>query len=448
MNSREQLSPGSRPDSIALSVEEAFDVALKLHRGGNLDSAEILYGRIIETAPDHLNALHFYGLLCNHQQRQQEAAALIQRIIEVAPENADAHNNLGNVFDGMGRLQDAEACYRKAVDLNPDHAPALNNMGVVLMARKAVSEALVAYHRAVRLSPDVPNFRYNLGNALRKCGQVDEAAAAYRKAVELEPTHVGAWQGLSRTLIDAGRREEAAGVFSQWIEKDPQNPIALYQQAACLGLEAPGRAPDAYVQKTFDELANRFDEHLQNKLDYRAPQLLIDALGKLLPPPDGSLDILDAGCGTGLCGPLLRPYARRLVGVDLSAGMLTRARGVDAYDELVQAELTDFLNRQKKAYNLIVSADTLCYFGDIEPVLAAAASHALKPGGLMAFTLEDAGEKGVGWKLKPHGRYSHGAEYVKNALVETGYSAQPIISVKLRKEGGQPVRGHLVTAYI
>ena len=28
------------------------------------------------------------------------------------------------------------------------------------------------------------------------------------------------------------------------------------------------------------------------------------------------LDVLDAGCGTGLCGPLLAPYARRLVGVD------------------------------------------------------------------------------------------------------------------------------------
>ena len=41
-----------------------------------------------------------------------------------------------------------------------------------------------------------------------------------------------------------------------------------------------------------------------------------------------SLDVLDAGCGTGLCGPLVAPYARRLVGVDLSEAMLARpARG-------------------------------------------------------------------------------------------------------------------------
>ena len=33
--------------------------------------------------------------------------------------------------------------------------------------------------------------------------------------------------------------------------------------------------------------------------------------------PAGSLDVLDAGCGTGLCGPLVKPYARSLVGVAL-----------------------------------------------------------------------------------------------------------------------------------
>jgi predicted TPR repeat methyltransferase len=445
MKSDPQAISEAAPETISLTVEDAFDISLKLHQTGHLDAAEMIYGRILKAVPDHLNALHFFGLLCHHQQRQEEAAALIGRIVRIAPRNADAHNNLGNVFDGMGRLKDAEACYRKAVALNPDHAPALNNLGVVLMARKAVAEALAAYHRAVRLSPGISNFRYNLGNALRKCEQVDDAVAAYRQAVELEPTHVGAWQGLSRTLIDAGRREEAAGVFNEWLEKDPHNPIALYQQAACLGLDAPDRAPDAYVQKTFDDMANRFDEHLQEKLDYRAPQLLIDALAKLLPPPNGSLDILDAGCGTGLCGPLLKPYARKLVGVDLSAGMLTRARGLDAYDELVQAELTEFLNDQNGAFDLILSADTLCYFGDLAPILAGAA-QALKPDGLLAFTLEDAGDGTGNWQLNPHGRYAHGRTYVIRKLKDAGFSVARIDSVTLRKEGGKPVKGHLVMA--
>ena len=55
--------------------------------------------------------------------------------------------------------------------------------------------------------------------------------------------------------------------------------------------------------------------------------------------------MLDAGCGTGLCGPLIAPYARRLVGVDLSERMLAQARARDVYDELVKGELTAYLGR-------------------------------------------------------------------------------------------------------
>ena len=85
-----------------------------------------------------------------------------------------------------------------------------------------------------------------------------------------------------------------------------------------------------------------FEQALE-RLDYRAPQLVSTAMAEELPKPSASLDILDAGCGTGLCGPRVRPYARRLVGVDLSSAMLDKARAAGAYDELVDAELTAFM---------------------------------------------------------------------------------------------------------
>jgi predicted TPR repeat methyltransferase len=445
MRSEKPHSPASTTQRIVLSIDEAFDLGLKLHQGGDLEGAEQLYQGIIASVPDHLDTLHFYGVLCHQQQRQQEAADLIGRIVEIDPDNADAHNNLGNVLEGLGKVADAEACYRKAISLMPDHAPALNNLGVVLMAGKAIDDALDAYARAVELAPETADYRYNLANALRKVGRTADAVAAYRQAVDLDPTHIGAWQGLSRTLLQADRTDEAKQVFDSWLEKDPENSIALYLQAAWLGQGAPGRAPDAYVQKTFDDMADGFDDHLQRTLDYRAPQLLIDALAEILPQPEGSLEIMDAGCGTGLCGPRLKPYARRLVGVDLSAGMLARARGVRAYDELVQGELTAFLQDRTDAYDLIVSADTLCYFGDLAAVMKHAAT-ALKSGGVLAFTVEDGNPAVHGWQLNPHGRYTHADGYVQQVLDDAGLAVQMIQSVLLRREGGQPVNGRLVVA--
>ncbi len=69
---------------------------------------------------------------------------------------------------------------------------------------------------------------------------------------------------------------------------------------------------------TFDSFAASFDSKLA-KLLYRAPALVAEMLAEPDVEASKSLDVLDAGCGTGLCGPLIAPYARRLVGVDLSA---------------------------------------------------------------------------------------------------------------------------------
>jgi predicted TPR repeat methyltransferase len=430
---------------VTLEIDEALHLALKLHKGKSLPEAEHLYGRILETAPDNLNALHFLGLLCHQQNRYVEAAALIERIVALAPGNADAHNNLGNVLEGLGRGVEAEACYRKAIAIYPDHGPAHNNLGVVLMARDQAEEAVQAYCRAIALAPDSAEFRYNLGNALRKSGDLDAAISAYREAITLAPGYAAAWQGLARTYLLANRREAAADVFEKWLSKDPGNPVILFLQAACLGHGAPDRAPNHYVEQVFDDLADSFDSHLLAHLDYQAPTLLHESLSAALPPPAATLDILDAGCGTGLCAPLLRPYARYLAGVDLSAGMLAKAKGQKAYDDLIQAELTDFLDQKSNAFDIIASADTLCYFGALEPVFKAAAG-ALKTGGFLAFTLEDAEDETNNFLLNPTGRYAHARAYVRGAIESAGLDMHSLSSAILRKENSKPVSGQIVIA--
>jgi predicted TPR repeat methyltransferase len=57
---------------------------------------------------------------------------------------------------------------------------------------------------------------------------------------------------------------------------------------------------------------------------------------------------IDLGCGTGLMGPLLRPYVGRLEGVDLSAGMVQKAKDRGCYDKLDVGELVACLNGRDK----------------------------------------------------------------------------------------------------
>ena len=170
-----------------------------------------------------------------------------------------------------------------------------------------------------------------------------------------------------------------------------------------------------------------------------------EALDRVLPARAASLVVADAGCGTGLCADFLRPRAKRLVGVDLSAGMLSHARARKQYDQLVEAELSAWLAAQRQVCDLIVSADTLCYFGPLEKVFSGVA-RALKPGGWLIFTVEQAAERFDAYRLNPSGRYSHSEDYVRAHLADAHFTAIEIERAVLRRETGSEVSGLVVAA--
>jgi predicted TPR repeat methyltransferase len=221
------------------------------------------------------------------------------------------------------------------------------------------------------------------------------------------------------------------------------------------GENVPERASDEYVREHFDAAAAGFDNNLR-QLEYRAPELVANALARCLvqrtpaTEPDGAeaaqTVVLDAGCGTGLCGPLIRTVAGRLIGVDLSPKMIALAGARGVYDELHVAELCAFLCANPDAFDAVVSADTLVYFGALEEALAAA-HGALRASGVLIFTLESlSGDTDTDHQLQFHGRYAHSERYIRRALQHTELSLESMAAETLRQERLDPVNGFLVIA--
>jgi predicted TPR repeat methyltransferase len=388
-----------------------IELGIDLHRKGRLAEAEAIYLRLLRTKPNDVDALHYLGVLRMHQGRPEQAAELVQRSLKFAPRNFHAWNNMGNIFVSLKNEEGAEHAYTQATNLSENFAEAW----------------------------------YNLANLFRRKRRPEDALASYRRVIDSNPRFSRAYESLGLLLYRMGRSELAGDVYRKWLEIEPDDPTARHM-AAAHSTEVPDRASDAYVSKTFDDFAGHFDESLA-RLKYAAPQLLTGALAEAMPHfAERRLEVLDAGCGTGLCGPLLRSTARRLIGVDLSRGMLEKAGERKVYDELHEAELVAFMRAHPAEYDIIISADTLVYFGALEEAMAAAAAS-LKPGGFLAFTVEAAApEVTTGYHIHDHGRYSHRPDYLRACIEGAGLQVLQIEHGVLRKERGFDVNGHVTLA--
>ncbi len=388
--------------------------AIATHQAGRIAEARAMYERILRRRANDPDALNFLGMLVFEQGDTARGVALLQRSVKSAPGNPHAWLNLGKMLMEIGESEGAASAHERATDLAPGSWQAW-------------------FNRAI---------------CLRRLRRLDETIECFKAAIRLKPEHDLAYERLGMILYVMGRKKELAELYGDWVKYNPDNPTARHMYAAAAGEAMPDRASDEYVRRTFDHFADAFDENLRD-LGYQAPQLVVEAVERYRGAGGDAVkpDVLDAGAGTGLCGPLLRDRAGTLVGVDLSSGMLEKARAGRLYDELVVMELCEFMRSRPAAFDIVVSADTLVYFGALDEPLAAA-RICLRPGGLLAFTVErwETPVADARFSMGAHGRYMHAGDYVEAVLATAGLEAGEITPAILRSELGTDVHGLVVVA--
>lgn len=288
--------------------------------------------------------------------------------------------------------------------------------------------------------------RFTYAQDLAKEGEWAAAAGLLAQILELVPTWPAAWFKLGE--IEAARGDEAASAaaFATALALDSRDELGAGLHLARLGAAAaPQSAPEAYVRTLFDHYAARFDAHLLGELRYRAPPLLAAAVQSL--GAKTFAQAIDLGCGTGLAGAAFRGMARRLAGIDLSAGMIAAARVKGIYDRLEVASIDAFLATEPAASaDLLIAADVLCYVGDLAPAMRGA-SRVLMPGGLFALTLQKGqGSQGrqEGYAIGPDLRFAHAPDYVRETAAAQGLATARIEEAPLRRDAGAEVLGLVV----
>ena len=314
------------------------------------------------------------------------------------------------------------------------------HQGNLLLHEGNFADSISCYRYALSLRPDFSEAHNNLGAAFKRWGRLQEALVSFQAAVQYNPAYADAWRNLANTLKDLKRDKEAIAAYEAVLQLRHNDQEAFYQLAALRG-ETPCTAPAAYVKDVFDAYAPTFDRDLVETLGYRAPALLRElALADLR--PNHLLEVLDLGCGTGLCGKELKDVARRLTGVDLSPKMLERARERGLYHELQEADLHEYLDSSPPAlYDLVVAADVFTYIGNLGPAFAGV-HRVLRPGGRFAFALEallppnvEAHDGEKPFILRKTARFAHSESYLRALAQCTGFVVLHLQEETLRKEG-------------
>jgi predicted TPR repeat methyltransferase len=272
----------------------------------------------------------------------------------------------------------------------------------------------------------------------------DHAAAAdlMQGALELAPGWAPGWFRLGEMQEAAGRLDAAAAAWRTALQLDPADRLGAALRLALIGQLPPDVAPpSAFVEALFDQYADTFDAALLEKLAYRVPALLSEAIQR-----QGERIFrlaLDLGCGTGLMGEMLRPVAARLEGFDISARMLAKARAKGLYDALEKADLQDFRYAGERA-DLVAAADVFMYVGALDRVVKTVAGM-LAPDGLFAFSVEKWAGAGD-FALQPSRRYAHGEAYIRRVLANENLLVASMEEHAIRKDRGEPVTGLIVVA--
>src|SRR5271170_2595240 len=347
------------------------------------------------------------GLICFEQRLYAEAAGHWRAAIATGCQNSNVHVGLGQCLFFMGDFAGSARAFERHIASGPADPIVIQRFALTRFLETAIAENTEAAHDAYR-----------------------RAAGPHAEAPEIVA------QSAFALLSGYGYREAALRIGRERLASDGSDPVQRYLVDALAGVRVE-RAPRDYLVSHFDRFAERFDKQLVEVLGYRVPEQLMEMIAATASRLTRALDL---GCGTGLAGPRLRVGRSRLVGVDLSPGMLAKARQRGCYDALIEADMMTFLDETSERFDLLFAADALIYFGDLEDFFAAAARVAT-PGGVLAFNVEKTALSS--WVLLPSGRFAHCVE----ALLA---SAAPWFMLKssepafLRVEANKRVHGALV----
>ena len=428
-------------DSTTIEKVRAAD--LEIQRGSPA-TAIALCSEVLQSNPDCAEAHFVISVALTAVQDVPLAITHLEKLIALRPDLAEVHFNLGTLLARQFQHEPAEKALRTALTLRPGFLDAAVNLARLWTKTGRSPEAANVLLQAVRMKPDDAELFLELSQTLAHAGRFSDAKDAASQAVLRNPDSAEFRIHYAIALDAAGEAQSAATELQHVLARNPTNEEAAFLLSAIRKDGETARAPAKYVSRLFDDYAPRYEQHLREGLEYRGPELLFELVTGS--EPQRTWNILDLGCGSGLCGRTFRNIAGSITGVDLSSEMVRLSRETGCYDKLEQDDVLGFLAATQDTFDLILAADVFSYLGDLTEVVRLSASR-LTADGALAFTaeaIESASEPSAAesdFALLSTRRFAHRRTYLELVAARCGLTPVSIVERPLRRNPVQPVSG-------
>ena len=326
-----------------------------------------------------------------------------------------------------------------------------------LIHQKNYQKAVLLAAELVKSFPDEPAVFATAGIALAMLGRHDTALKYFFHTVTLQPLHAGANVWIARLIADRPDPEKQLQIFRKWesilkrtlnlknlqkklfshyrreSDADFWRVVSIFSRMYmeinrtkdaldsfyCAVKRISNKPTKAADPATIDDEYASYD-YDKDPMHTRTADDFSKFVSKNL-VNCSNLTILDAACGSGLAARYLRPFAKTLLGFDISKSMSTRAKKKKLYDAVSIGDI-------RKKNIICDNADVVhClgatyYISDLQPFFSACSS-VMKPGSFLLFTdYPSPPEIAMGQTISPTTRYCRSDQLTIATAKKNGFS--------------------------
>lgn len=221
---------------VRTATNDPFQEAQAYFTAGNFRRCREVALHGLEEHPDDVNLLKL-AAKSSLQLNLDDAATTFQKVVNLAPDDVEAWHELGDALVEQGELTQAAGAFREALRLRPGYVTALVDLGHTVYALGTKEEAIEHLSEAAHREPGNLTTLRSLVDMYRRTDRLEEALATAQQIVDLQPDDVLATMDVAELSLALNRLDDAVAAYGRLRHIDTEEEHEVYAYHGMIQVE-------------------------------------------------------------------------------------------------------------------------------------------------------------------------------------------------------------------